>query len=104
MIFLDCYEHFAIDGFQWKFLERERGRERKEINFSNQFDNNFRSFGTIRTFAAPSVLLTSSNLLAMNENALSIVRMDPVTVTIRSANVPSDILILAPLCCDLGAG
>lgn len=41
--------------------------------------------------------LTSSNFWATNENALSMDSVQPVTVTIRSGDDPSDILILAPL-------
>ena len=33
-------------------------------------------------------------------NALKMVSMDPVTVTILSGHEPSDMLILAPLCND----
>lgn len=34
----------------------------------------------------------------MSENAFRIASVDPVTVTIRSGQEPSEILILAPLC------
>ena len=43
------------------------------------------------------VLLTSSNLLHISVNALKIDSVFPVTVTIRSGQVPSLMLIFAPL-------
>ena len=42
--------------------------------------------------------LTSSNLLQIRVNALKIASVFPVTVTIRSGQLPSLMLILAPLC------
>ena len=44
-----------------------------------------------------ALLLTSSNLLHINVNALKIDSVFPVTVTIRSGQVPSLMLIFAPL-------
>lgn len=41
-------------------------------------------------------VLTSSNFLVINENALNIAFVDPDTVTIRSGHEPSEIFILAP--------
>ena len=43
------------------------------------------------------ILLTSSNLLHISVNALKIDSVFPVTVTIRSGQVPSLMLIFAPL-------
>lgn len=40
--------------------------------------------------------ITSSNFLQIKVNALQIAWVDPVTVTIRSGQDPSDIFILAP--------
>ena len=39
---------------------------------------------------------TSSNFLQINENALKIALVEPVTVTIRSGHEPSEMFILAP--------
>lgn len=43
-------------------------------------------------------LLTSSNFLQINVNALNIAFVVPVTVTIRSGHDPSDMFIFAPDC------
>lgn len=43
-------------------------------------------------------LLTSSNFSAIIEKALKIASVGPVIVTILSGQVPSEILIRAPLC------
>lgn len=43
-------------------------------------------------------VLTSSNFLVINENALNMAMVEPDTVTMRSGHDPSDILILAPDC------
>lgn len=45
----------------------------------------------------PPTLLTSSNLRAMRAKALRMASVEPVTVTMRSGQEPSDMVILAPL-------
>ena len=45
-----------------------------------------------------SVSLTSSNFLQMSVNALKMAFVGPVTVTMRSGQEPSEMLILAPDC------
>ena len=45
-----------------------------------------------------TLIFTSSNLLQINVNALKIDSVFPVTVTILSGQLPSLMLILAPLC------
>jgi len=45
-----------------------------------------------------SVSLTSSNFLQMSVNALKMAFVGPVTVTMRSGQDPSEMLILAPDC------
>jgi hypothetical protein len=45
-----------------------------------------------------AVCLTSSNFLQMSVNALKMAFVGPVTVTMRSGQEPSEMLILAPDC------